>query len=936
MISHRGLAVCVAGFLLCALSAVASAQAADKKPNIVVILSDDAGYNSFGFSAALLGRPATSETPNLDALAAQSVVLKQGYVADGLCSTSRAGLLTGQFAQRYGYEDNIMGGLNVMSTVGLQGLNEQQITIAQHLKGLGYSTGAIGKWHEGYAAGYNQPLDKGFDEFFGFFGGGRQYFQSGGDEASMRRGRANIEGQWRIEGDHSKYDPSQGRYVTDAFGEEAVSFINNHADDANPFFLYLAFNAPHSPWAAKQSDLDHFPSITDPVRKMEAAINYAMDRSIGDVMNSLRANGVDENTIVVFMDDNGPTPDIYNEGNSYPLRGFKGSSTEGGIRVPFLIRAPGLQAGYYDTPVDAHDMLPTLYNAIGGDLSDIETDGHDVMPFLKGDATEDPNTVRFWRSFDTWAVRRGDWKLTLPYRPGAPGKFLFNIKLNPTENVYYDNSNPLIAELTRELTYWEAGLAKPKWGSLGSLTQNTFDHFVFRNSLAASTNWSAAGGWTEGGTANIKTMQATDAYANGIFEFTVRNDADYTANNDMKRVSRETFMLNQLRLTGSFQGLTARQGNLTGNAVLFVKSLTGQLPQIRLDATSSGTAANFGFQINNEIQLLHDLEITGNGTQDFVINGRIRDYYEPQQPLVTVPHSVRKLGSSSVTLKGNNTFAGTFTVEQGSVTVSGASAAINGAEGIDIHNGGNVTLQSGTIAVGWIKNAAGGSFNFNGGLLKVINVEGDLVNNGGVYSPGASPAHSTVTGNLVQNTGTFVIELGGFGAGLADTVEVGGTATIGSTLDIDLLNGFVPGRGQTYKFLTAAGGISGTFASNLLPALPGGLTWNLVYNSKITALVIGGAGGLGGHLPGDYNLDGAVDIADYTVWRNALPGGNLVADGNADGAVTAADYNIWKAAYGLSFNGGSGGFAVQTVPEPAAIFLMLSGGCLALVFRPKR
>jgi autotransporter-associated beta strand protein len=934
MNSQRGLGVGVVGLLFCAIAGVAGTQAADK-PNIVLILSDDAGFNSFGFST-FPGQTTRSETPNLDALAAQSVVLKQGYVADGVCATSRAGLLTGQYAQRYGFEDNIMGGLNVISTAGLQGLNEQQLTIAQHLKGLGYSTGAIGKWHEGYAAGYNQPLDKGFDEFFGFLGGARQYFQSGGDEASMRRGRDNIEGQWRQEGDHTKYDPTLGRYTTDAFGEEAVSFINNHADDANPFFLYLAFNAPHSPWGAKQADLDHFSSISDPVRRTEAAINYAMDRSIGEVLTSLQANGVDDNTIVVFLNDNGPAPPIYNEANSDPLRGYKGSSTEGGIRVPFMIKAPGLAPGSYDHPVDAHDMLPTLYNAVGGDLSQIETDGHDVMSYLKGEDTEDPNWVRFWRSFDTWAVRRGDWKLTLPYRPGAPAKFLFNIQTNLQENVYYNDIHPeIVAELTRELTYWEAGLAKPKWGSLGALTQNTFDHFVFRNNLAASTNWSTSNAWLQGGTANIKTMQTTDAYANGIFEFTVRNDADYTANNDMKRVSRETFMLNQLRLAGDFQGLTARQGNLTGNALLFVKSLTGQLPQIRLDATSSGTPSSFNFQVNNEIQLLHDLEITGNGTQNFVINGRIRDYYEPQQPLVTVPHNVRKLGSSSVTLKGDNTFAGTFTVEEGSVTISGASATINGAEGIDIHSAGSVTLQSGTIAVDWIKNSAGGSFHFDGGLLKVVDVTGDLVNNGGVYSPGASPARSSVSGNLTQNVGTFLIELGGFTSGLADTVAVGGTATIGSTLDIDLLNGFMPGRGQTFQFLTAEGGISGTFASTLLPTLPGGLTWNLIYNTNIVALVIGGAGGLGGHLPGDYNSDGIVDAADFTVWRNAMPSGNLAADGNADGAITAADYQIWKAAYGLTLNGGGAAVLGSAVPEPSAVVLLLLGGCLCL-FRTRR
>lgn len=916
---------------LCALGVIVPASAAGK-PNIVVITSDDAGFASFGFSAAQLGQVPRSETPNLDALAAQSVVMEQGYVAESLCSISRAGLLTGQHPQRYGFEDNIMGGLNVISTAGNQGLSAQQITMAQHLKGLGYTTGAIGKWHLGYADNYNRPQDKGFDEFFGFLGGGRQYFASCCDESSMRRGDTVVEGAWRNEGDKSRYDPVKGRYVTDAFGEEAAAFINNHASDANPFFLYLAFNAPHSNWDAKQSDLDRFASAANPRRQMEAAVNYAMDRAVGDVLNALRNNGLDDDTIVVFMNDNGPAPTVYDEAHSYPLRGFKGSSTEGGIRVPFLIRAPGLEPGTYETPISAYDLLPTFYAAAGGDVSTLDTDGHDMMPYLAGEATEDPNYKRFWRSFDTWAVRKGDWKLTLPYRPGAPGKFLFNIKTNPTENIYYDSLMPLkVAELTRDLTYWEATLAKPKWGPLGAATENLNDHFVFRNDLAASTNWSTASAWREGGTPNIKTLKTTDAYANAIIEFGVRNDANYTANNDMKRVSRETFMLNELRLTGNFQGAANRQGMLTGLPVLFVKSLTGELPEIRLDAVAGSSSTKFAFQVNNELQLLHDLEITGNGTQDFVINGRIRDYYEPQEPNVTEPHSVRKTGSSTVRFTANNTFGGTMTVAQGSVIVDGSTAGINGAEGIDIRAGGSLTLQSGTIAVDWLKNDAGGTFNFNGGTLKVVDVIGNLANDGGIFSPGESPAFSSISGNLEQDAGRLVIELGGFGGALSDAITVDGTATLGSTLQVNLLNGFVPSRGQTFQFLTAAGGITGTFADLILPALPAGLRWNVVYNQNITALFVGGlsgggSGGIEGRLPGDFNRDNVVDAADFTVWRNSMAAGDVAADGNFDGFVTIADYKIWKAAFGLSLSGnGFASIGTLPVPEPSLAMFALSG-----------
>ena len=185
---------------------------------------------------------------------------------------------------------------------------------------------------------------------------------------------------------------------------------------------------------------------------------------------------------------------------------------------------------------------------------------------------------------------------------------------------------------------------------------------------------------------------------------------------------------------------------------------------------------------------------------------------------MTVPHNVRKLGTSSVVLKTDNTFAGSLTVEQGSVTVDSPTAAINGAEGIDIHSAGNVTLQCGTIAVDWIKNDAGGSFNFNGGLLKVIDVTGDLVNNGGVYSPGASPARSTVSGNLMQNVGTCLIELGGFPTGSPTSLAVGGTppSEHAGHRSFERLR-----TGRDKLFNSDRGGdISGMFANTLLPRAP--------------------------------------------------------------------------------------------------------------------
>ncbi|MCI0332467.1 MAG: sulfatase-like hydrolase/transferase [Planctomycetes bacterium] len=379
---------------------------ANTQPNIVVIMSDDAGYNDFGFMSALNGMPTDIRTPNLDALAARSMVMSSGYVSGAVCSPSRAGLLTGQYQQRFGHEDN-------PNALG-EGLEAGQQLITHHLKNLGYTTGAVGKWHLGYEEGVSRPLDVGFDEFYGVFGGGRPYWGLGITDhgRTMRRGNENIEPQWVNEGDAIRYDPVHGRYTTDAWGEEAVDFINRHAGDENPFFLYVPFQAPHSPFHAKQADLDLFSEIADPGRRAVAAMTYAMDRAVGDITTALAANGVEDNTIVVFLNDNGgPAPSVGAYSNG-PLRGNKGSMFEGGIRVPYMIKVPGMAPGVYDNPVISLDLLPTLVNAAGGDATQIDTNGTDLMPYLSGDAGGDPHEYLFWRGLDgRFAVRKGDWKL---------------------------------------------------------------------------------------------------------------------------------------------------------------------------------------------------------------------------------------------------------------------------------------------------------------------------------------------------------------------------------------------------------------------------------------------------------------------------------------------------------------------------------------------
>jgi autotransporter-associated beta strand protein len=955
------------------------------QPNIVMIVADDAGYNDVGFDSSLLTHVATTaETPKLDILAndLHTVVMKQGYAADLLSTTSRAGLLSGVSPSRYGVEENLPG--NVNSPFGLPASEK---ILPAYLKDLGYETMAIGKWHEGYVQGVNRPLDKGFDGFYGYLSGSRNYYKDNAASNVLLDGNTNVESVWQTQGDHSAYDPVKGRYLTDALGEKAVDYINAHAADSKPFFLYTAFGAPHSPYDVKQDDYNHFSSIADPTQRAIAAQMLDMDRQIGNIQSALTAKGIDGNTIFVFTDDTGAVSGLNYAANS-PLAGTKGTGLEGAMRVPFLIKAPGLTGGVYNSPVSALDLLPTLYAAGGGNPAQLTTDGVNIMPYLTNAQQGDPHGDLFWRNRATWAVRKGDFKLE---RPGGTNVYgFYNIANDPSEttNLIGVSAQFLkIAELTRDFTGWEATLAKPQYGLNGADDRNKFDHFVFRSNdiLVSTVNWSATNLWQESGNAaHLATMQVDDAYANAIVEFGARDDASYTATNDMTRMSGQTYMLNEVQFSGNFGGGTSQSGTVNGNALLLVKNLNGQGPRIQLDTTAAG-AAGFTFNLNNELQLFNDLTIAGNGTQNFVIGGQIRDYYESRDPTNTTPHNVTKTGTSSVTLTANNTFKGVLTINGGQVHVSGATAAISAASKITIGNFGTLALDSGSITVPTIDNqlqgdynhdhqvdtsdysiwrdtlgqtgmglaadgngdgvvnqadydlwnasvglTVGGALSVNGGTLKVMNVTGNLTNTGGTYSPGASPALSTIGGDLHENAGTLLVEIAGTAAGSGfDQLHVSGTASLGGLLTVQFQS-FTPSLGQTFQFLNADGGITGAFSNLSLPSLGAGKAWRLVYEPNDLKLMIVAPGDV--NPTGDYNRDGIVDAADYAVWRDSFGSTtNLAADGNNNNMIDADDYNVWKNHFGQTASGGLGSSAA--VPEPATAWLLLSAGAAALLRR---
>lgn len=366
---------------------LSSALAADGRPNVIVIVADDLGYGELGCQGGK-----DIPTPNVDSIAKNGIRFTNGYVSCPVCSPTRAGLNTGRYQERFGHELNPGPPGQASDNFGLP-LTET--FFAARLKAAGYRTACIGKWHLGYKKGY-MPLDRGFDEFFGFPGGAHTYT------------KAQIDTENPIIRGDKPYDEKE--YLTDAFGREAVAFIEKHKSE--PFYLYLPFNAVHSPLEAPEKYMSRFKGIADKKRHTFAAMQSAMDDNVGRVLDCVRKNGLEENTLIIFISDNGgPTPST-SSGNG-PLRAFKGDTYEGGIRVPYMLQWKGrIPAGkVYDRPVISLDIAPTVCALAEAKTDGAKFDGVDLMPFLTGKSTGDPHDALYWRFGKKRAIREGDWKL---------------------------------------------------------------------------------------------------------------------------------------------------------------------------------------------------------------------------------------------------------------------------------------------------------------------------------------------------------------------------------------------------------------------------------------------------------------------------------------------------------------------------------------------
>lgn len=442
----------------------------------MVILADDLGYNDVGvYDSQFI------KTPHIDQLARNGVRLTDAYVSAAVCSPSRAGLYTGRYQPRFGYE------YNPTYHDAELGLPTNETTLANMMKQAGYVTGLIGKWHLGKPEQYH-PLNRGFDEFFGLLAGGTSYIDSrkeGVESWPPKRAPTTRSGSNAIFDGFEKVEVEE--YLTDVFAEKAVDFIARHKDDR--FFLMLTPNTPHTPLQATAEYADRYRHIEEDGKRIYAAMVASLDDYVGDVTAELRKHGLEENTLVVFFSDNGCikylTQDIC---SNDPLSGSKRYHLEGGIRVPFIFKWPaGLPKGTtYEDPVISLDVYSTFAAAVNSQARG--QDSVDLLPYLRGENAEPPHEFLFWRSKPNMAVRWGKWKmwkvnktglgfdaLTLSGRRTPEADFagdsplgqmtvLYDLSADVSEQGNLADQHPEIVErLEAELESWNSQLADPIW-----------------------------------------------------------------------------------------------------------------------------------------------------------------------------------------------------------------------------------------------------------------------------------------------------------------------------------------------------------------------------------------------------------------------------------------------------------------------------------------
>ncbi len=432
---------CTASLFLLVLSLLLSSDqiqaaepAAPARPNIVVILSDDCGYNDFSMQGAKL------PTPRIDSIAAAGVLFTNGYVSGCVCSPTRAGLLAGRYQQKFGHEFNIPPVYNETN-----GLPLSETLLPAILGQGGYESMAFGKWHLGYAPKFH-PMERGFTHYYGFLQGRRSYFPL---EQPTKLNQ--------VLRDCEPVFPEPATYMTDQLGEEAAKYIA--APHEKPFFIYLAVHATHSPNDATEADLKTAGG------KKVPAMTIALDRAVGKVLDALTQNHLTDKTLVVFLNDNGGTT----EHDNTPLHGFKGSTWEGGIRVPFAMQWPGVIAKgqVYDQPIISLDIFPTVLAAAKvAATPEMKLDGVNLLPYLQGENKERPHQDLFWKNGPKWAIRSGDLKLVQQASDQQPQLYDLQSDLAETKDLAAARPDD-VQRMTKSYDAWKSTHQPTPWGGKG-------------------------------------------------------------------------------------------------------------------------------------------------------------------------------------------------------------------------------------------------------------------------------------------------------------------------------------------------------------------------------------------------------------------------------------------------------------------------------------
>ncbi|MGV3545783.1 MAG: sulfatase [Pedobacter sp.] len=431
--------------LLLWVSSIFTAYSQQQKPNVIVIVVDDAGYADFGCYGGK-----EIPTPNINQIAKNGTLFTDAYVTASVCAPSRAAMLTGLYQQRFGFEHNTSSKPSPGYKLSDVGIAKNVPTIGNQMKANGYRTIAIGKWHQGDTEPYF-PMNRGFDEFYGFIGGHRNFFAY--DKVPSREAM--------LFNNREIVPESQVTYLTDMFTDKASDFIVKNK--SNPFFMYLAYNAVHTPMNAKKSSMQQFAHLPEG-RRAYAAMMVALDEGIGKVIQTLKDQQLYDNTLIFLINDNGAATN--NSADNGKLRGLKGSKWEGGIRVAFLMQWPGkVPAGnVYHNMVSSLDILPTAVAAANGKFVEkFVPDGKNLVPFIDRNNRKKPHEALFWRRGVAAAVRKDKWKII---KAGDNPLLLFDLSKDTSETTNLALKNlKKVKELLRDLQKWEQKMDKPHWFS---------------------------------------------------------------------------------------------------------------------------------------------------------------------------------------------------------------------------------------------------------------------------------------------------------------------------------------------------------------------------------------------------------------------------------------------------------------------------------------